>query len=234
MRYLKKFNESESTSIFEVDWSKFLPETLTIITENGEFEVERKPGLSPGTNHSIDVANLMNCIQITYAHNTVDSEGGDVLADGEPDQLEFDVTIVKDNDGAHANPADKLRLNVELTYGDAMVYHFTIDYPNKVEVIHYTGKGSLYDGETYFGFSDESLQNIVNFFNSFGFETSPKDYTFMDKDLDSFEYEAPIEKGTDLKMMIMDDDEKEEVDAIQGGNKIVTYKEFFNTTKYSK
>jgi hypothetical protein len=225
MRYLKRFNENDSNNIFDVDWSKFLPETLSIITDNGEFKLERKEGKTIGTKHSTDVINLMNCIQISYKHNTIDSKYGDVTADGEPNYLEFDITLVKDNDGSHTNPSN-LRLNIELTYGDAMVYHFTINKPNKVKVVHYTGKDSLYDSETYFGFTDESLQELINFFNSFGFETKPDDFKFMDSDLDSYDYKSPIETGNRLEPMIMDDEEKDEVDTLKGGDKVVKYEKF--------
>lgn len=226
MKYLKKFNENKSSNIFEVDWSKFLPDSLTIITDNGEFKLDRKAEKSIGTEHDVDVINLMNCIQINYQHKTVDSKDGDVTADGEPDQLEFDITLVKDNDGSSSNPSKSLRLNIEVTYGDAMVYHFTIDYPNKVKVVHYTGKNSLYDKETHFGFSDDSLKELVFLFNSFGFNTTPEDFKFIDSDLDSYYYVVPIEKGNKLEPMMMNDEEKIEIDGLKGGDKIVKYNQF--------
>ena len=60
-----------------------------------------------------------------------------------------------------------------------MQYQFTIDKPNQVNVRHYTGKNSLYDKSTYWGFTYESLQELVNFFNRFGFQTTIDDFKFM-------------------------------------------------------
>jgi hypothetical protein len=133
----------------------------------------------------------MNCIQISYKHNTIDSKYGDVTADGEPNYLEFDITLVKDNDGSHTNPSN-LRLNIELTYGDAMVSEFIIKMPGEVEVIHYTGINSKYDKETEFGFEDNSLKNLIEFFNRFGFKLDKKDFTFIDKYRDSYTFKESL------------------------------------------
>ena len=221
MRYLKKFNESESVSIFNGEWGKFIPSSLTIVTNNGEFTLERKTEMS-NLETPIDVSNIMNVLQISYFQNTVEDKDGDVNADGEPDCLEFDITLVKDNNGNHQNP-DTLRLNVEMTYGDSMTGHFTIDKPNKVDVVHYTGKNSLYDPETYFGFTDESLSELVEFFNRFGFTTTPEDFTFIDKDLDSYEYKKELPEG-DIEQMSLSD--QPEVEDLKGGNRIISYKKF--------
>ena len=45
--------------------------------------------------HATNVTNLMNCLQINYYQNTPEKNNNDVNRDGEPDQLEFDITIVK-------------------------------------------------------------------------------------------------------------------------------------------
>lgn len=165
----------------------------------------------------------MNCLQISYSQNTVEGEEGDVTFDGEPDYLGIDITLVKDNKGNSANP-DSLRLNIDLSYEDHMQYSFTIDKPNKVNVHHYTGKHSLYDPETYWGFSDESLAELVTFFNRFGFQTTPDDYKFMDKDPDSFKYEKSMPKGETLNDMT--GNLKPDVVDLRGGDKILRYKDF--------
>jgi hypothetical protein len=48
----------------------------------------------------------------------------------------------------------------------------------------------------------------------------------MDSDLDSYDYKSPIETGNRLEPMIMDDEEKDEVDTLKGGDKVVKYEKF--------
>lgn len=195
MRYLLSFFENSKVSIFDPNWVKLLPEELTVITQDGEFTLKRSNELEKSTGHAVDISNLMNCIQICYHQHTPDEHNGDVLADGEPDYIGFDIHFVKTNSGDSANP-DNLKLNIDLTYGDHMQYEFTIEKPNKVKVHHYTGKNSLFDTQTYWGFSDESLSKLVEFFNRFGFTTTPDDYKFMDKDPYSYKYEIDLPKGS--------------------------------------
>ena len=223
MKHLRKFNEN--VSLFDPNWVKLLPKELTIITNNGEFTLDVN-SLEPDEHGYSGIYNLMTSVSFSYGQNTLDKEDGDPTADGEPDSLQFDVAVVKDNDGSESNPKNALRLNIDLTYGDAMMYAFTIDYPNKVHVHHYNGKDSLHDSETYFGFSDESLQELVTFFNRFGFTTTPEDFKFIDSDPDSYDYTPRVEKGNRLEPMIMDDEEKAEVDSLKGGDKIIRYEQF--------
>ena len=231
MRHLRKFNEN--VSLFDPNWVKLLPKKLSIITNNGEFTLD-VCGLEPETSGYSGIYNLMTSVSFSYAQNTIERSNDDPTADGEPDTLQFDVAVVKDNDGSEANPTKSLRLNIDLTYGDSMMYAFTIDYPNKVNVHHYNGKDSLYDPESHFGFSDESLQELVTFFNRFGFETTPEDFKFIDSDPDSYDYERPNEKilkdtktiGNKLEPMLMDDEMKSEVDDMKGGDKILRYNQF--------
>jgi hypothetical protein len=231
MKHLRKFNEN--VSLFDPKWVELLPKKLTLITQNGEFELEVN-SLDPDEYGYSGTYNLMTSFSFSYSQNTVEKEDGDVTADAEPDGLQFDIAVVKDNDGTEANPSDSLRLNVDLTYGDAMMYEFTIDYPNKVNVHHYNGKDSLYDPETHFGFSDESLQELITLFNRFGFTTTPEDFKFIDSELDSYDYKAQNDEilkdikttGSKLEPMLMDDEEKVEVDALKGGDKILRYKQF--------
>lgn len=185
--WLKRLNSMvyENVSIFDPKWINLAPKQLTIVTNNGEFTLKRG-NKHDNINYPVDVSNIMNLISITYFQNTA-KESGDVLADGEPDQLEIDISLVKDNSGEYAN-SDNLRLNVDITYGDNMQYEFTIDKPNKVKVYHYTGKNSLYDPETFWGFEDKSLQELIDFFNRFGFKTTPDDFKFIDSDPDSYSY----------------------------------------------
>ena len=186
MKFLKKYKDIfESISIFKSDeWSKLLPSSLTIVSDTGEWTLKRKD-TDYGMKHATNVSNIMNCLQITYNQNTVkDVWDGDVLKDGEPDFLNFDINMVKKNDGSDANP-DTLSLDIDITYGDAMIHEFTID-KNGVMVGNYNGYDSKFDPKTRFGFSDESLENLIKFFNSFGFNHNKEDFSFIDKDLDSY------------------------------------------------
>ena len=191
MKYLKRFNESESYSVFDSEgWKEFLPKKLDVVTNNGNWVLEL-PDVDNNMGHATNVANLMNCVQIGYYQNTPSREDGDVNRDGEPDQLGFDITIVKNNSGEHANP-DTLKLNVDITYGDAMVSSFIIEKPNKVKVSHYTGFGSKHDPDTFWSLDDNSLQELVNFFNTWGYKLSKKDFTFIDKYPDSYVHNESI------------------------------------------
>ena len=203
MKYLKRFNESESYSLFDSEgWKKFLPKELHLVTNNGNWNLEL-PQENSGMGHATNITNLMNCIQINYTQKTTSRKDGDVTRDAEPDQLEFDITIVKNNDGSGANP-DTLKLNVDITYGDAMAVEFTIEKPNRINVIHYTGFGSQYDPNTFWGFEDDSIEDLVKFFNSWGYELTTKDFTFIDKYPDSYIHQKTNE-GIKLNPSFDDD-----------------------------
>ena len=185
MIYLKTFNEmikvpikvvKESTiSIFSQDIKKLLPENLNLITTNGQFELELKDVMLNG-----------DLIQIAYYQNTFE-KSGDALADGEPDYLEIDIHTLKDNDGTKANP-DTLRLNIDITYGDSMMFSFTIDKDNGLNVHHYDGINSKYDSETFFYFSDDTINDLVELFNRFDdYQLTSDDFKFLDSDPNSYQ-----------------------------------------------
>lgn len=52
--------------------------------------------------------------------------------------------------------------------------------------IHYNGIGSKADPETHFGFTDKTINDIVKFINAFGFKFQSKDFSFIDKYLDTY------------------------------------------------
>jgi GMP synthase-like glutamine amidotransferase len=167
-------------SIFDKeDWRKYLPQKLKIVTEHGHFELEQT-----------DLTINGDKMQIIWYQNTVDGPN-DANKDGEPDTIQFDVSMVKTNDGTEANP-DNLKLNIDVTYGDSMVSQFTISKPGETTVAHYTGFGSKYDKESEFGFEDDTIKELVEFFNRFGFQLDSKDFTFIDKHKDSYIYTESI------------------------------------------
>lgn len=195
MKYLRKFNESDSYSIFNSeDWKKLLPEKLILVTSTGNWELNL-PQENYGLGHATNITNLMNGIQIDYSQITPNSQNGQVLKDGEPGHLGIDIDIMKDNDGTSANP-DTLKLNVSISYGDAMSAEFVVQKPNKVDVINYNGFNSKLDPETCFGFEDDSIDGLVNFFNSWGYQLNKTDFTFLDKYLNSYN---PQNESIELK-----------------------------------
>jgi hypothetical protein len=162
-------------SVFSQDIKKLLPKNLNLITTNGQFELELKDVMLNG-----------DLVQIAYYHNTFE-KSGDALGDGEPDFLEIDIHTLKDNDGTKANP-DTLRLNIDISYGDSMMFSFTIDKINKVKVHHYDGINSKYDPETFFHFSDDTINDLVELFNRFDdYQLTSDDFNFLDSDPNSYQ-----------------------------------------------
>ena len=178
MRYIRTYREAREYSVFDTKgWQSLLPDSLTVVTDTGEWTL-RRPDADSGMGHATNVTGLMNGLQINYYQNTVEENGGDVTADGEPDQLEFDITMVKDNGGGDANP-DSLRLDLDVTYGDSMKFEFSVSKPGRVEVGHYNGYGSKHDPGTWFAFDAPSLSAVVRFINSFGFSVTEGDLAFL-------------------------------------------------------
>jgi len=172
IRHIKKYNEiTNSTEIFSQEIKNFFPDKIYLSTTDGDWELDKKDIMLNG-----------DLIQMAYYHNP-SKKSGDVLSDGEPDFLEFDIHIDKNERG--------IKLLVDITYGDSMVCEFSIEAPNKINVIHYTGINSKYDPETHFGFNDETINDLVKLFNSFnhGLKLSSDDFKFIDKDLDSYKHD---------------------------------------------
>jgi hypothetical protein len=211
--------DGDNISIFQQDWfDKLLPDTIKIHslpkikkinfdqslsdlnTENRTYELKRNDCTLDG-----------DLVQFNYHQNTA-KEPGDEIYDGEPDILEFDIHFVKNDKG--------IKLLVDITYGDNMAYEFSIEAPNKINIIHYTGNGSLYDTDTHWGFCNDTVKDLVKFFNAFnhGIEITEKDLNFLDSDEDSYEHDV-----YDKKHLYNDDS-----DLIRFGNsaKLETFKSF--------
>ena len=223
MKHLKSFNENK-VSIFDDSWADFLPSNLKIVTSNGDFDLTLSKEKSD-LGHNVNISHLFNNIQITYSHSTYDNPE-DCNNDGEPDYLCFDIDMVKNNDGRDSNP-DTIKLNVNIVYGDVMMSDFSIQKPNKVSVTHYSGINSLYDPKTKFSFDNESLKELIIFFNRFGFETTLDDFKFLDTELDNYEYKHP-EIPTDITKFSLSD--RTDVIDLKGGDK-VNIKSFENFKK---
>ena len=201
MKYLKLFEnfQNDKISLFDKEGiENIIPKELTVINSEGEWTL--KYG---------DLSILPLQYQICWYQNTPeDVQNGDVNADGEPDTLEFDIHIIKDNDGTVRN-SDNLKLLIHISYGDTYVSHFSIQngkvskdrYESennlgykkykkgqKIDVTHYTGNDSLYDSDTIWSLTDDSITKIVNFFNRWSedYKLTNKDFTFLDSDPNSY------------------------------------------------
>lgn len=156
MKYLKSFKES--LLIYEPGWEKLLPETLTLNYHQKDYQFKK--------------GNVMlnaDTVQITYESNP--------HAFGSPDTLEFDIYFVKDIE------SQKLRLDIDITYGDEMACEFSVESPNKVHVIEDTSYHSKFDpSDTVFALENESLRAFVDFLNKFeGMRLTVADFKFLDK-----------------------------------------------------
>ena len=185
MKYLKRFNEdieatikpngtisanidpktNDTNTIYDKRWEIQLPEFL-IINYHGKLFKFKKNNIML---HS-------DMVQITYASTPINSdEQGEIW--GAPDTLEFDIYFAKDNE------TNKIRLTVDITYGDAMVCEFSVESPNKIKVIEYTSYHSKFDSSnTVFALVDDSLQSFIDFLNRFeGMKLKKEDFKFLDQ-----------------------------------------------------
>jgi hypothetical protein len=185
MKYLKRFNEDiEATikdngnisanidpkfddinTIYDKEWEVELSEYFTI-NYHGKLYKFKKDNIML---HS-------DMVQITYASTPLNSnQEGEIW--GVPDTLEFDVYFAKDAQD------DKIRMTVDVTYGDLMACEFTVEPPNKIKVVEYTSYHSKFDpSNTVFGLVDDSLQSFINFLNRFeGMKLKKEDFKFLDQ-----------------------------------------------------
>lgn len=173
MRYLKYFEELETTKIYEVDWKEFAPKSLVLIkgdiTDMNGYLLDPKTHKPTNQLCKYKRANIMAdlMMQVTYERDF------DVL--GIPDTLEFDMTIL--------NPeSENFEMSVEITFGDMLASGFEIQKPNKIKVHYYTSFGAKADQtNTVFGFTETSLNKLITFFNHFdGLKVTRADLNFLD------------------------------------------------------
>ena len=158
-------------------------------------------------------------IQFSYVDDS-EFEQGEVIGNGEPDGLGFDIFFVKNERG--------IKMNVDITYGDNMAYEFTLEAPNKINIVHYTGVGSLYDSETHWGFTESAINKLVQFFNRFnhGIKLSPKDLQFLDSNEESYTHDK-----YDKKHLYFDDSNLIDFGNSSKESKIYNFK---NWTSFNK
>lgn len=215
--------DGDNISIFQQDWfEKLLPDTLKVQSHPNLKKLNFDQSLTDvETDDKIYILKKNDCtidgdlVQFNYHQNTYDKPDS-IVDDGEPDMLEFDIHFVKNDRG--------IKLLVDITYGDNMAYEFSIETPDKINIIHYTGHGSIYDSGTHWGFCDESVKDLVKFFNAFnhGINITDEDLNFLDSDKDSYEHDV-----YDKKHLYNDDS-----DLIRFGNssKVKSFESFSKKT----
>jgi len=145
-------------TIYSPDWEKYLPELITINYQGKEFTFKKG-------NIMLDV----DMVQICF--DNVENNWGS------PNTLEFDLYFTKNNNN------NKLRINVDITYGDLMACEFSLEEPNKINVLQYTSYHSKFDpSNTVFALTDKSLDEFIEFLNHFdGIKLNRNDMKFLDQ-----------------------------------------------------
>ena len=76
-----------------------------------------------------------------------------------------------------------MRIDIDITWGEAMACEFYIESPNKVGVTEYTSFRSKTDpSNTIFALDNNSLKEFVDFLNKFdGFKLDVSQFKFLDQ-----------------------------------------------------
>ena len=153
MKYIKPYSLFES-NIYDADWNTLLPKEMVVL-KDGE--------------HKFKVGNIMkhaDMVQVTYENESEEW--------GAPSTLEFDFYFSED---------PEMRMDIDITWGDAMACEFYIESPSKVGVIQYTSFRSKADpSNTIFALDDKSLKYFVDFLNRFdGFKLDISQFKFLDR-----------------------------------------------------
>ena len=153
MKYIKPYSLFES-NIYDADWKSLLPKEMVVL-KDGE--------------HAFKLGNIMkhsDMFQVTYEN------AGEEW--GVPSTLEFDFYFSED---------PEMRIDIDITWGDAMACEFYVNSPNKVGVIEYTSFRSKTDpSNTIFALDDKSIHSFVDFLNRFdGFKLDVSQFKFLDR-----------------------------------------------------
>lgn len=166
MKYLKTYENLVRLPVTDNISKSLFPKNIDIETSNGEFSLEIS-----------DFVVSLPKVYVSYYHNTPEKTG-DVLSDGEPDYLCIDLNFMRQG--------TQLEINVELTYGDAMMFEFKI-HRGGVDVFHYNGFGSKFDSNYKFFLTEKSIEDLLKIFNRFGFNLKRNDFNFLDSDINSYD-----------------------------------------------
>jgi len=134
---LKRFNEQvEDEMIYNDHFQDLLPPTL-MVSKDGHKTIYKKGNVMK---HS-------DMLQIVYSSDEW----------GVPGDLELDLYFIQNGD---------LKLDVDVTYGDLMVWEFSLEKPNKYLLIQKVDD---------FKFEEESLKSLIPFFNQLDFSFTVND-----------------------------------------------------------
>jgi hypothetical protein len=134
---LKRFNEQvEDEMIYNNHFQDLLPPTL-MVSKDGHKTIYKKGNVMK---HS-------DMLQIVYSSDEW----------GVPGDLELDLYFIQNGD---------LKLDVDVTYGDLMVWEFSLEKPNKYLLIQKVDD---------FKFEEESLKSLIPFFNQLDFSFTVND-----------------------------------------------------------
>ena len=153
MKHIKSYRLFEA-SIYDADWNKLMPKKMTVL-KDGE--------------HAFKLGNIMkhsDMLQVTYENSANEW--------GVPSTLEFDFYFSEDS---------KMRIDIDITWGDSMACEFYVESPSKLGIVEYTSYHSKMDpSNTVFALEDESLERLIEFINRFdGFNLSRGQFNFLDK-----------------------------------------------------
>jgi GMP synthase-like glutamine amidotransferase len=165
------------------------PKSIEVYTDHGTF-----------TYTIGDFTREPDILRVTY-NGVSAEETGNVLSDGEPDFVCFDIHFLRKQ--------DKLKLIINITYGDTIVSEFSLQAPNKLKIGHYEGIGSKVSPDTHFGFSDDTLKALIGVFNSFdeSFSFNKNDFEFLDKYFDTYQHNESaniMPLSNDQKILLID------------------------------
>lgn len=159
MKFIKTF-EQYGLSFYDKKWESYLPNKIVVFKGEHSYEFTKRNTLLNA-----------NWINITYENHLY----------GEPNTLMFDVYYTFNNNTNH------VKLDVDITYGDLMVYEFTIEAPNQIKVGQNTSFGSKFGpSNTEFALDNNSLTGLLNYFNAFehGIHLSIRDLKFLSHEQD--------------------------------------------------
>ena len=161
---IKKFNESQFP-----ETSLNFPKEISLYTSNGNFTYELRNVYNDGLS-----------IKSTYFKKFDDVETKFLPID-EPSNFYIELHM-------HTNYKNQQKFIVDIVYGKAPKFQFTIERPNILQVTNYNGFGSKFDAESKFALSDESIKDFINCLNEMDFDFTEKHFQFMDKYPYSYQY----------------------------------------------
>lgn len=135
---LKRFNEQVNDEmIYKDHFQNLLPSTLTVI--KGGQKTTYKKG---------NVMKHSDMLQIIYT-------SGDW---GVPADLELDLYFLENG---------SIKIDIDVTYGDLIVWEFSLERPNKFSLINKVND---------FKITDKSLNSLIPFFNQLNFSLTLNDF----------------------------------------------------------